>query len=286
MNGSTSSLPATVPPSIAKALRHLLKPFVRLLLNFGIGYPMLLDLLKSAYVEVAERDFRIDGKPQTISRISLLTGVHRKDVKRLLELAAAEEGPSRQMMLAARLVATWTGAPEYLDAEGRPLPLARTAKQADEKSFEALVESISKDIRPRAVLDEWLRLGVAHLDAQDRVCLDTDAFVPQQGFDEKAFYFGQNIHDHLAAICHNLSGDAGRKPMLERCVFYTGLTPYSVTELARYAESAGMRAIQAVNRRALELEKRDFGAAAATERMNFGVYFFRDQESLNARERP
>lgn len=49
---------------------------------------------------------------------------------------------------------------------------------------------MSKDIRARSVLDEWLRLGIAHLDDQDRVRLNAEAFVPARGFEEKAFYFG------------------------------------------------------------------------------------------------
>lgn len=270
----SGGLPATVPRTIDNSLRRLLRPLVKLLLHFGIGYPMFLEILKSAYVEIAERDFRIDGKPQTISRISLLTGVHRKDVKRLLESAATDNQPPGQTMLLARLVATWLGSTDYLDTDGEPLPLPRSAKNEKDKSFETLVASVSKDIRPRAILDEWLRIGVARLDEQERVCLNSDAFVPQQGFDEKAFFFGQNIHDHLAAIVHNLSASAGTQPMLERCVFYDNLTAHSATELSRYATGTAMKAIQAVNRRALELEKRDSGAPDATHRMNFGVYYF------------
>ena len=39
-----------------------------------------------------------------------------------------------------------------------------------------------------------------------------------------------------------------------------------------------MRALQEVNRRAMELQDRDRGAPTATRRMTFGLYFYRDDE--------
>src|SRR5258706_10102062 len=73
----------TLSPSIVAALRHLLRPLVRLLVARGVTYPMLAELLKETYIDVADRDFRLDAKPATDSRLSLLSGGHRKDVRRL-----------------------------------------------------------------------------------------------------------------------------------------------------------------------------------------------------------
>lgn len=259
------------PPAILTAVRRILRPLVRLLLSYGVGYTALIDLLKAVYVDVADQDFRIDGKAQTISRISLLTGVHRKDVKRLLEEKGESSAPPPQVSLGGKLVAVWSGGAPYVDELGAPRPLPRLASQGD-ASFESLVASISKDIRPRAVLDEWVRLGVARIDEQDRVCLNVNAFVPQQGLAEKAYYFEQHIHDHLAAIAHNLSGVGS--PLLERSVYYGALSPESVRELAQLAEKHGMQTLQILNRRAMELQSADRGKAAAQQRMRLGVYFF------------
>jgi hypothetical protein len=178
--------------------------------------------------------------------------------------------------LGAQLVARWVGAKAFLDDKGKPLPLRRLASDGGEKSFEALVASVSKDIRSRAVLDEWLRLGVAHMDEDNCVCLNVDAFVPKQGFEEKAFFFGQNLHDHVAASVHNML-DLG-VPFLERSVYYDTLTPASVAELAALSTELGMQALQTVNRRAMELETRDANKETARERMNFGVYFYSEKK--------
>lgn len=263
---------AAPPKSLVQAMRRVMLPIARIMLAKGITYPFLAEMLKGVFVEVAERDFRLDDKPQTDSRISLLSGVHRKDVRRLREQPERDETQPQAVSLGSQLVAAWTGLPQYLDAEGRPLPLPRLARNSDDISFEGLVAGVSKDIRSRAVLDEWLRLGVAHLDDEDRVLLNAAAFVPAKGFDEKVFYFGHNVHDHAAAAVHNVIGEG--IPFLERSVHYEALTAESIAQLRQLAERAGMQAALSVNRRALELEKRDANAAGPRHRMTFGIYFY------------
>jgi len=265
------------PPELVAALRRLLRPLIRLLTANQITYPYVIGLLKALYVEVGEREFPVESKRQTDSRISLLTGVHRKDVKRLRQEWSVGEPVPSAVSLGAQLVARWTGLPEYQDAAGNPMPLPRLATDAPAgQSFEGLVQSVSKDIRPRAVLDEWLRLGVAHVDVEDRVWLNAAAFIPSRGFREKAYYFGRNIHDHLAAGAHNLMGEG--VPFLERSVYYDHLSPESVQALAVLAEDLGMKALQAVNRRAMELQAQEAGRGEAQWRMNFGLYYFTAKE--------
>lgn len=257
-------------PSLLAAVRVLLRPLVRLLMARGVTCPMLASLLKEVYVEVAERDFAGDGPPSD-SRVTLLTGIHRKDVRRLRSQApaAAEEIPA-SVALGAQIVAAWTS--RFRDAKGRPRPLARLQSQGGAESFEALVASVSTDIRARAVLDAWVRLGVAVLDGDDRVVLRNAAFVPSRGFAEKAFYFGHNVGDHLAAAAHNVLG--GKPPFLERSVHYDSLDAASVAKLAAAAEDAGMQALRSVNKEAMQAEARDAKTEAPKQRITFGVYFF------------
>lgn len=260
------------PPALVAALQRLLRPLVKLLLVNGITYPFLCNLLKSLYVEVARDDFLLNGKPQTDSRISLLSGVHRKDVKRLGEESRQELSTPPAISLGAKLVALWTSDPLYLDEQGHHLPLPRQVSEGGAKSFEGLVSSISKDIRSRVILDEWLRIGIAHLDDADRVCLNTDAFIPENGYDEKAYYFGQNLHDHVAAGAHNLLGQ--KPPFFDRSVYYNNLAPDSVAELAELSKKLGMQTLVTVNKRAEILQKNDAAKTDAHHRINFGAYFF------------
>jgi hypothetical protein len=278
MNSTTPS-GGSLPIPVIAALRRVLQPLVRLLLSHGIQFQAFCNLVKSVYVQVAEEEFRLADKTQTDSRISLLTGLQRRDVKKLREEPVTESNLPQQASMSALLLTTWSGHPEYLDENGAPLPLPRLASKGGARSFEGLVQSISKDFRARVVLDEWLRQGIATVDGEDRVHLTADAFSSPQGIEEKSFYFGQNIHDHLAATVHNLAG--GDPPFLERCVYYDKLTPESAAEFARFAKTAGMRALHSVNRHAAELQKRDRGNPDATCRANFGIYNFSEAEDTN-----
>src|SRR5262249_52862842 len=161
------------------------------------------------YVDIAVKEFPVAGKRQTDSRITLLTGVHRKDVKRLRQMSHRRLRAPRAASLGSQLIARWTTLPEYLDVHGAPRPLPRLAAEGSTHSFESLVRSLNTDIRPRVVLDEWLRLGIAHLDDQDRVCLNVQAFIPAKGSEEMTYYFGRNLHDHIAAAAHNMMVESG-----------------------------------------------------------------------------
>ena len=238
----------------------------------SITFPFLSNLLKSIYVEVATEEFRLQGKPQTDSRISLLSGVHRKDVKNLRPDGMHEQTVPPSVSLSTKLVELWTSDPQHLDDTGRHRPLSRLMSEGGEASFEGLVTSVSKDIRSRVILDEWLRSGIAKINAEGHVCLNTEAFFKESDFDEKAYYIGQNLHDHLCAASLNLQGQ--QPPLLESSIHCNKLTPESIAELDELAKRLGMQMLDAVNKRAAELEARDTDKPDARQRMNLGIYFF------------
>jgi hypothetical protein len=265
----TEIRPGEPPPALTGAVSRLLRPLLRVFIAQGITLPVLVRLLKELYVEVAEASFPMPGRVQTDSRINLLTGVHRKDVRMLRGREREEDRPSPVVSRNALMISIWAGAPDYLDGRGRPRALPRTGAHP---SFESLVETISKDIRPRVVLDEWLRQGLIRVDDKDLIHLNNAAFVPREDFDDLAYYFGRNLRDHIAASGHNLSGDT--PPMLERAVYYEKLTPQSIAELAAYTRKLAMQTLVTVNKKAFELARRDKGAPGASHRMTFGAYFF------------
>ncbi len=142
--------------SLLNVLRRILRPLARLLLAEGIPLQTAIEMLKQALVDSAEADFTLSNKAQTDSRISLMTGVHRKDVKRLREREALRKEAPPGISMGARLVSLWLTQPPFVDENETPVALPRLRSQGGEVSFEALAQRISKDIRPRAVLDELM----------------------------------------------------------------------------------------------------------------------------------
>lgn len=266
-------------PALFAAFRRLLSPVVRLMLARGIGLQTAVELLKRVFVEVAERDFSLDGKAATDSRISLLTGVHRKDVRRLRSSPQEDEVFPEKISLGAQVVATWTTVSPWLDASGQPRPLPRLASVGGDISFEALVASVSRDIRPRSVLDEWLRLGVVAINGKDEVELREDAFIPSQGEEEKLVYYGHNLGDHAAAATENVLG--GGKPWFERSVHHNGLSKQQVEAIRAKASVLGMELLQELHLQAsqqIETNEPD------DQRFTCGVYFYGANQDSNQSE--
>jgi len=270
-----------IPSSLVHAIRRILRPVVRLLMRHQIQLPSLLEMVKEVYVEEAERSFRLEEKSPSDSRIHVLTGVHRKDVRRIRNQEKGDDAAPPAVSLAGRIVAYWTGDLHYSDEKGVPLELPKKT-DGDLPSFETLVAGICRqDIRPRTILDELVSLGVVEED-EDSVRLNMDAFIPEQGFDEKCYYLGRNTSDHLTAAVDNVSG--GEAPFPERSVYYDGLSKAAVDELKTLARVEGMKTLKKVNQQALKLKKSS-GVPSERYRMNFGLYYFSTpQEPENEHE--
>ena len=260
--------------ALVKAVIMLCKPLIRLLIEKGITFPQFRELMKELYVEVADKHFSLDDNKPSDSRIFVLTGVHRKDVKRIRQQA---ESGSEQIIssasLSGEIVARWTSMPEYLDDNGKARQLLKNGKN-NEAGFEQLVSSVSKDVRPKVILEEWLRLNIVRL-KDDFVVLNKSAFVTNKEFKEMAYYLGHNIHDHMASCVNNILVEAD--PMLERSVYYASLTENSVNKLNAIATKKGDELLQYLNKQAIKLYDVDKHKDDAIYRMRLGVYWYQAQ---------
>jgi len=253
-------------------LARLLRPLVRLLIKIGLTFPALCDLLSDLYINVAEYDFALPGKPQTDSRVSLLTGIHRKEVSRQRGAGAPVCVVPTSISRASQILAAWLGSPQFTDAQGSPLPLARSddrVSPSGNPSFESLVASVTKDLRPRAVLDEWLNRKLVAVDPDGRIILLAAALTPSAGDEDQLYYFGRNLHDHIAAAVANISED--RPPFLERAVHYDRLSHKSAATLVEFSREQATQMLLAVNRKALSLCDADGGG---DKRWILGVYVY------------
>jgi hypothetical protein len=273
--------PAPAPEALIKPLARLLRPLVRLLIRSGLTFPTVAEVLRGVFVDVAVHDLLTEPRARTISRISLLTGIHRKDVRRLRNRAATDDEIPAAITLGSQIIARWLGTPAYSDSAGRPLVLPRTAAEAEVPSFEQLVRSVTTDVRTRAVLDYLVDQNMVVLEPDDRVRLNTAAFIPRHGGEEQLFYFSRNLHDHIAAAVANVLTTTA-PPFLDRSVHYDQLATETAMELERTAREAAMRTLIDVNRIALSLAEaaaqESVTARAPLRRVNLGIYLYAEDE--------
>ena len=209
-----------LPIALNAAVLKLLRPLCRLLLRHNLPFGAFEELAKHVYVQVAMDEFGIPGKKPTLSRASILTGLTRKDVHRIVAepepaRAASDEGYNR----AARVLTGWARDAEFHGAHGGPRALAF---QDGEASFAALVRRYSGDMPARAVLDELLRVGAVRMTDDERLELVTHAYVPQSGEAEKLAILGADVADLITTIDHNLQ-HGGDDPRFQRKVMYRSM---------------------------------------------------------------
>jgi hypothetical protein len=279
----SASLPPTPTPTLVlDRVLGLLAPLVRLLLRHGVTYPVFAAALKRVFLQEAQAELAGRGMAATDSAVSLLSGVHRRDVRTLTRGALAEPAtaPPPALGMAAQVVARWLHEPAFRTAEGtlRVLPRDGTPTAP---GFDALVEGVSRDVRPKAVLDELLRLGVIE-ESADGLVLARSGFAPGAGFEETLWLTAQNLHDHAAAAVANLSGPRTRPGgFLEQAVFVDEITAVSAERLHDVSVEAWKRAFATVMAEAQARFDDDAATAPAEARRHrarFGVYFFSEQE--------
>jgi hypothetical protein len=203
----------------------VLAPLAQLAVAEGLPYAALEAALKHAVVQAAAAAHAQAAPQRSVSRISTATGINRREVTRLLHADAA--APRRPRSLASALFAHWLGDPAYRDAQGAPRPLPRLGAAP---SFETLAHAVTRDVHPRSLLDELLRLKLAALDeSTDTVTLLRSGFVPRGDRQRMLGFLSDNVGDHLRAAVENLLAEGGRH--FEQAVFADGLSADSVRQM-------------------------------------------------------
>ena len=131
---------------ILKAFLVVLKPIARMLLRFGIGFREFSEVAKQAFVEVASSDFGLRGRPTNISRVAVMTGLTRKEVRRLRD--KIESGSADFSVKATPLwdvLHHWHADTEFTNEKGKPIALPFAG---DVSSFSTLVKKYGGDVPP------------------------------------------------------------------------------------------------------------------------------------------
>ena len=256
--------------ALSNAVVQLLRPLVRVLLRHGLAYDEFAELARRTYVDVAERDFSLKGRKQTASRISVITGLNRKEVARLQAMNAQGDGGgaelARTMNRAAKVVVGWRQ--ENTPRGGEPAAL-------DGEQFAALVRKHSGDMPARAVLDELRHAGALSVGDDGRYRLAAHGYVPQNTDARKIGLLGQHAAELLGAIEHNLAHPP-EQAWLQQRVFADHIAADHIEAVRSQLRETGLRALAETRSTLIE---HDAGAAAprpGARRVTMGVYYFEE----------
>jgi len=266
------------PQEVLSALAETLQPFIELLLASGIDYPQFASYLKPLFIEQAKRELQRMHLGLTDSSLSVLSGVHRKDVKNWRENKLFSS-KSNQVSISAQIFATWVQHPEYRDRKKQPKPLRRTGEAP---SFDALVRLVTQDIHPFTILQDLIRLNLVQVEIRKNVEIVVprlEGFIPPPGSKEALQLMASNVSDHAKAAVSNL---LGARPTLEQSVFASGITKDSAELLSKLARQLWENARAEMIAEATKLYEADRLDGDANHRVRFGSYFFSENLDLSS----
>jgi hypothetical protein len=219
---------------ILKALFVTLKPLARLLLQAGIGYREFSEVAKGAFIFEATEGYGVRGRATNISRVSIMTGVARKEVKKIREngldaflLSSINESP------ASVVLSRWHNDERFCDLEKGPKVLCF---DHGENSFTDLVSSYAGDIPPGAMRTELKRIGAVSESEGKKLTVLKRYFVPP-GVDDKLLVGLEDVvGSDLSTLAFNCSPEMIDESRFHRVVSIDGLVEDALPVVQREAK--------------------------------------------------
>lgn len=262
---------------LARACHRLLRPLVRTLLSHGVAHKDFDAVVRSVYAEVARESFTPRGKRPTDSHVAIVTGLTRKEIKRLREQADRSydqtnwSGANR----ATRVLSGWHRDPDFTGADGAP---RRLHLDADNNEFAQLVRRYSGDIPTVAILDELERVHAVKRECDGTVRVLNRAYVPEAGDPERIRMLGTAGHDLLATLEHNLSRAGDVQPRFQRSVFNLQVDPRALPVFHRLVAQQSQHMLEVFDDWLERHETHEHSPDQPGARAGVGIYFFQDTE--------
>lgn len=236
-----------------------------------------MELAKRIYIETAAREFRVEGRKQSISRVSTLTGIYRREVSRVLSLPEIDDSyVTERNNRATRVVGGWLQDPDY-STDGQAHALAING---DKPSLAHLVRKYSGDIPVRAILDELVRVGVVEIDDDGRARLVSRAYVPRHGEAEMINILGTDVADLITTIEHNLQH--GREDSRQQLkVVYDNLPAEIIPEFRALSSQRGRELLEEFNDWLAQHDRDSNPESTGTGKLRAGVGIYYFEEELD-----
>jgi hypothetical protein len=226
--------------SSASILRTLLRPAVRFAVRRGVRIRAITEELKSLLVEEAQRELHRTQQDLTASKLSVMTGLQRRDVQRI---SSPLSEPTQHLDLLTRIVGAWTSGARF-SRGGKPHPLSYEGASSD---FAELVRGVSTDLNPTTILFELERLGLAERRGQELALL-WNAYQISGDVDDAYALLARDLHALIDGVDRNIIKDSPI-PNLHISTHFDNVTVYEMQSIREWLLKKGA---------ALHAEAREF----------------------------
>lgn len=201
---------------VLAACERFMIPIARMLLSLGVGQKEFSDISKRAFVRVATEDYGLRGRPTNTSRVAVLTGLTRKEVKRVKESLEVGFSSASKMGPASTILHFWHKDPRFLDSDGEPLELDRDISP---NSFGELAKLYGGDVPPGALLVELQRSGSVTETKEGRYKATSRYFLPAGGAEKFIDAVSLSLENLAHTTSQNILDAESKNPKLERFVW-------------------------------------------------------------------
>jgi hypothetical protein len=234
-----------IKQQVLAACRHLLAPVVRLLLRSGVTWAEFAELSKEVFVDVARRDYGIQGRPTNNSRVAMITGLSRREVTRVRDVLIGEvSAPEPPTSRVSQVLSGWHVDPEFLDAGGHPAVLSATGET---RSIEALLRRYAGDLPHGAFLKELQQLGLVERTGDDGFRVLARDYLRGAADPDIVRQLGVALHDHGATLAHNVNTEKTEPARFEGMASTPRLAPRYVRAFAKFAAERGQAFLEEID---------------------------------------
>ncbi len=273
-----------IQEALLRAAVAAVRVYGRRMVGAGVTFGELEARLREVFVEIAEAEIAESGALPTDSRISILTGINRKEVRRIRALDRSTAPRVFSRSLIASLISRWVNDPRTTDAGGNPLPLPYDAKRGP--SFVGLARKTTVDLHPRALLDVLIAAGAAELREGDMVALTRSSYVPPHGRPEGLAMLADDPPELIETMLHNVLDDA-EEAWLQQKLAYDNIGSDGLVQLRAALRKAADKFLAQANARLLRHDRDRTPRAPGGQRTAavVGVYYF-EQPHESEKQRP
>jgi hypothetical protein len=247
---------------------RILKPLIRILLRNGVAYGTFADIARKIYVDCGFDEAKRSDQKQTVSNVSIITGINRKEVKRLKEsLVVDTDNSLRKFNRIVRVLAGWQHDEEFLDEDHEVRDLLLDGEIG---SFTSLVRKYSGDMPVVAMLNALMDSGNIKVIDNGNIQLINPNYLPKSDSDEKLNILGIDTAEFIGTIDHNIVIEDPADAWFQRKASNTKVKASALPKLKQRINKKAQQLLEDIDADLSENETDDENENCS---VSFGIYF-------------
>lgn len=265
---------SNLQPVLAKAIAMVVRPLIKFWLKKGFSYQAFDEIMRWLFVDVTEENFKLKEKKLTDSRISVITGLTRHQVKHYRSIALEESPEKAKSNRSTRVITGWMVDKEF-QSNGEPKELDINGGQP---SFADLVKKYGGDISPKAVLDELAHSGQVEYSGKTTIRLLTKGYIPND--DEAALFeiMGYDTSVLLNTLEYNLLGEQDDK-YFQKKVCYDNIKKENIEGFKQLSGKRAQVLLEELNENLSELSDDERDKDEDYHQVGLGIYYFQKRST-------